>query len=70
MQSFFQVLLKNYILNQIKSPYLEYDYIVKDNDTIEKILKKTGSSKLNVNFYSDFSQLRFVKTLSFKEKQE
>ena len=34
------VLLKNYILNQIKSPYLEYDYIVKDNDTIEKILKK------------------------------
>ena len=34
------VLLKNYILNQVKSPYLEYDYIVKDNDTIEKILKK------------------------------
>jgi len=34
------ILLKNYILNQIKSPYLEYDYIVKDNDTIESILKK------------------------------
>ncbi len=34
------VLLKNYILNQIKSPYLEYEYIIKDNDTIEKILKK------------------------------
>ena len=34
------ILLKNYILNQIKSPYLEYEYIVKDNDTIESILKK------------------------------
>ena len=34
------ILLKNYMLNQIKSPYLEYDYIVKDNDTIESILKK------------------------------
>ena len=34
------VLLKNYILNKIKSPYLEYDYVVKDNDTIENILKK------------------------------
>jgi len=34
------VLLKNYILNKIKSPYLEYEYIVKDNDTIETILKK------------------------------
>ena len=34
------VLLKNYILNQVKSPYLEYDYIVKDNDTIEKNFKK------------------------------
>jgi len=34
------ILLKNYIINQIKSPYLEYDYVVKDNDTIESILKK------------------------------
>ena len=34
------VLLKNYIFNKIKSPYLEYDYIVKNNDTIESILKK------------------------------
>ena len=33
-------MLKNYILNQIKSPYLEYEYVIKDNDTIEKILKK------------------------------
>jgi len=34
------VLLKNYIINKIKSPYLEYEYIVKDNDTIESILRK------------------------------
>tara|TARA_A100001011_G_scaffold400439_1_gene515002 strand:+ start:273 stop:1610 length:1338 start_codon:yes stop_codon:yes gene_type:complete len=34
------VLLRNYIFNKIKSPYLEYDYIVKNNDTIESILKK------------------------------
>ena len=29
------VLLKNYILNQIKSPYLEYDYIVKENKLLQ-----------------------------------
>ena len=34
------VLLKNYLLNQIKSPYFEYDYIVKNNDPMELILKK------------------------------
>ena len=34
------ILLKNYILNQIKSPYLEYDYVVKNNDSIDSILKK------------------------------
>ena len=34
------VLLRNYIFNKIKSPYLEYDYIVKSSDTIESILKK------------------------------
>jgi len=34
------VLLKNYIINKIKSPYLEYEYIVKNNDTIESILRK------------------------------
>ena len=34
------ILLKNYILNQLKSPYLEYDYVVQNNDTIESILRK------------------------------
>ena len=39
------VLLKNYLLNQIKSPYFEYDYIVKNNDTMESILKKFSVKK-------------------------
>ena len=42
------ILLKNYILNQIKSPYLEYDYIVKDNDTIESILKKFSVKQTDI----------------------
>ena len=44
------VLLKNYILNQINSPYLEYDYIVKNNDTIESILQKFSIRKDEINF--------------------
>ena len=44
------VLLKNYLLNQIKSPYFEYDYIVKNNDTMESILKKFSVKKKEVSF--------------------
>ena len=44
------VLLKNYIFNKIKSPYLEYDYIVKNNDTIESILKKFSVKRDEVAF--------------------
>ena len=44
------VLLKNYIINKIKSPYLEYDYIVKSNDTIETILKKFSVKKEEVDW--------------------
>ena len=44
------VLLKNYLLNQIKSPYLEYDYIVKDNDTVESILKRFSVKQSEINF--------------------
>ena len=44
------VLLKNYIINKIKSPYLEYDYIVKNNDTIETILKKFSVKKEEVDW--------------------
>ena len=44
------VLLKNYILNKVKSPYLEYDYVVKNNDTIEKILKKFSIKNDEITF--------------------
>jgi len=43
------VLLKNYILNKLKSPYFEYDYIVKNNDTVESILKKFSVSQKEIN---------------------
>ncbi len=36
---------------------------------IGKISKKIGSSELNVNFYSDFSQLRFVKLVLYKKEE-
>ncbi len=44
------ILLKNYIFNKIKSPYLEYDYIVKNNDTIESILKKFSVNSDEIAF--------------------
>ena len=44
------ILLKNYLLNQIKSPYLEYDYFIKDGDTIETILKKFSIRKDQIDF--------------------
>ena len=44
------ILLKNYLLNKIKSPYFEYDYIVKNNDTVESILKKFSVKKKEISF--------------------
>ena len=44
------VLIKNYLLNQIKSPFLEYDYIVQNSDTVEKILKKFSVKQSEINF--------------------
>ncbi len=44
------ILLKNYLLNQIKSPYFEYDYVVKNNDTMESILKKFSVKKNEISF--------------------
>ena len=41
--------------------------IFKSGIPIGKIIKKSGSSILNVDFYSDFSQLRFVKLISFQK---
>ena len=43
------ILLKNYLLNQLKSPYLEYDYVVQNNDTVESILKKFSVKSSEVN---------------------
>ena len=38
------------LFNKIKSPYLEYDYIVKNSDTIENILKKFSVKKEEIAF--------------------
>ena len=43
--------------------------IFKSGIAIGKIVKKTGSLELNVNFFSDFSQLRFVKLISYKKAE-
>ena len=43
--------------------------IFKPGIAIGEISKKTGSLDLNVNFYSDFSQLRFVKLVSYKKEE-
>ena len=43
------VLLKNYLLNQLKSPYLEYDYVVQNNDTVESILRKFSVKNSEIN---------------------
>jgi len=44
--------------------------IFKSGIPIGKISKNTINSKLNVNFFSDFSQLRFVKILSHKKENK
>ena len=43
--------------------------IFKPGIAIGEISKKTGSLNINVNFYSDFSQLRFVKLVSYKKEE-
>ena len=37
--------LTNYFISKINSPYAEVSYIIKNNDTIEKILKKFDIKK-------------------------
>ena len=41
--------VKQYVLENLNSPYKEFDYIVQNNDTIEKILKKHSISKEDIN---------------------
>ena len=43
--------------------------IFKSGIPVGKIEKKSGSAELNVNFFSDFSQLRFVKLILFKKEE-
>jgi len=41
--------IKEYILENLNSPYKEYSYIVENNDTIEKILKKYNVAIDDIN---------------------
>ena len=62
------ILLKNYIFNKIKSPYLEYDYVVKANDTIESILKKFSVKKNEVAFVVKTIKKRKLSNISPGQK--
>ena len=64
------VLLKNYLLNQIKSPYLEYDYVVQNNDTVESILKKFSVKKSEINFIVTKIKKMNLSTISPNQKME
>jgi murein DD-endopeptidase MepM/ murein hydrolase activator NlpD len=41
--------IKEYIFKNLNSPYREYNYIVENNDTIEKILKKHNVANEDIN---------------------
>ena len=41
--------LKEYIFENLISPFREYNYIVENNDTIEKILKKYNVASDDIN---------------------
>ena len=41
--------LKKYVFENLNSPYREYNYIVKNNDTIEKILKQHNVATEDIN---------------------
>ena len=62
------ILLKNYIFNKIKSPYLEYDYVVKANDSIESILKKFSVKKNEVAFVVKTIKKRKLSNISPGQK--
>ena len=63
------VKIENVIENQSKVFTSGAGDIFKPGIPVGEISKKTGSSELNVNFYSDFSQLRFVKLVSYKKEE-
>ena len=41
--------IKGFIFENIKSPYKEYNHMVKNKDTLEKVLKKYDVSKSEIN---------------------
>ena len=41
--------VKEYIFENLNSPYSEYNYVVKNNDTIEKILKRYDIDNADIN---------------------
>jgi len=53
--------LKNYIFENLNSPYREYNYIVENNDTIEKVLKKY---KVHINDINNIATEIIKKKLS------
>jgi murein DD-endopeptidase MepM/ murein hydrolase activator NlpD len=44
--------LKNYVLSKINSPYEEVSYVIKKNDTLEKILKKYNINNNDIKIIS------------------
>ena len=64
------ILLKNYLLNQIKSPFLEYDYIVQNNDTVESILKKFSVKESEINFIVTKIKKKSLSNITPKQKME
>ena len=42
--------LKEYIYKNLQSPYREFDYIIQNNDTIEKILNKFDVEKKEIQY--------------------
>ena len=43
--------LSNYFLSKINSPYKEIKYLIQNNDSIEKILKKFDINKDDIKLY-------------------
>ena len=64
------ILLKNYLLNQLRSPYLEYDYIVQNNDTIESILKKFSVKQSEINFIVEKIKKKKLSNIIPKQKMK
>jgi len=60
--------LKNAFFNKIRSPYIEHKYIIKDNDSIEKILNTFNIKKEEVKFVA--SELKKKKLSSIYAGRE